>query len=343
MNDLNDIRACVNAYCARLGADRLLVQGAGGNVSWKENGALWVKASGTWLAQAQERDIFVGVDLAALDGALERGDFAASPRLLGDGALKPSIETLLHALMPQRIVLHLHAIDMLALLVQSDCAAQLAARLARLPALRWALVDYHQPGAALAGAVASALARQPELDVLFLKNHGVVIGGADVGALDCTLHTLWAALRTAPRVASHAQRILPVAPIASYFLLDDDVQPLALDATWHARLTSDWALYPDHVVFLGPSAPVHASWDALLLHQRLAPNSAGVLPELVIIEGAGVFAQPGFGAAKLAQLRCYCDVLARLPADVPACPLSMDRIGALLDWDAERYRQALNR
>ena len=45
----------VAAYCARIGADPLLVQGAGGNASWKEAGTLWIKASGTWLADAGEK------------------------------------------------------------------------------------------------------------------------------------------------------------------------------------------------------------------------------------------------------------------------------------------------
>ena len=356
------VRAGINAYCAALGADRLLVQGAGGNVSWKDGGALWVKASGAKLADAEQRDIFVGVDLPALDHAIKRGDFAVSPRLFAAGAMKPSIETLLHALMPQRIVVHLHVIDALALLVQPDCAEKLESRLAprtaRLPIVRWALVDYHQPGAALACAVAGALAQQPLLDVIFMKNHGVVFGAADIGALDQMLRTLCLALCIRPVATSPAASPLAasesVPALASYARLDDDVQPLALDATMFARLASDWALYPDHVVFLGPRAPVHASWDALLASGQVASQTsavtgagvgtdAGTLPELVIIEGEGVFAQSSFGAAKLAQLRCYCDVLARVPAGAPTCSLTLDMIAALLDWDAERYRMTLNR
>ena len=45
----------VTDYCAHIGADPLLVQGAGGNVSWKEDGTLWIKASGKWLAGAPAR------------------------------------------------------------------------------------------------------------------------------------------------------------------------------------------------------------------------------------------------------------------------------------------------
>ena len=37
---------------AALGADPLRTQGAGGNTSIKRDGVMWIKASGTWLADA---------------------------------------------------------------------------------------------------------------------------------------------------------------------------------------------------------------------------------------------------------------------------------------------------
>ena len=47
-------RISVEDFCSRIGADPLLVQGAGGNVSWKKGSVLWIKASGTWLAHAKK-------------------------------------------------------------------------------------------------------------------------------------------------------------------------------------------------------------------------------------------------------------------------------------------------
>src|SRR5450830_1321794 len=110
----------VKAYCARIGNDPLLVQGAGGNFSWKDDGLLWVKASGTWLAQAMENDIFVPVDLTHLRLEIGRGNFSVTPNVIGPSNLKPSIETLLHALMPHKVVAHLHAIEILAYLVREN-------------------------------------------------------------------------------------------------------------------------------------------------------------------------------------------------------------------------------
>ena len=46
----------------RLGSDPLLVQGPGGNTSVKIDGTMWIKASGTELADALTGNIFVAVD-----------------------------------------------------------------------------------------------------------------------------------------------------------------------------------------------------------------------------------------------------------------------------------------
>lgn len=113
------LHAAIVDFCARIGRDRLLVQGAGGNVSYKSNGALWIKASGTWLADAASQEIFVPVDLAHLQSAIARDDFEVSPISRDvDARLRPSIETLLHALLPHAVVAHLHEINALVHLVQ---------------------------------------------------------------------------------------------------------------------------------------------------------------------------------------------------------------------------------
>jgi len=49
----------LNNLSARIGRQPLLVQGAGGNTSLKDNNILWVKASGKWLAEAGNENIFV--------------------------------------------------------------------------------------------------------------------------------------------------------------------------------------------------------------------------------------------------------------------------------------------
>jgi rhamnose utilization protein RhaD (predicted bifunctional aldolase and dehydrogenase) len=310
----------VIAYCACVGADPLLVQGAGGNVSWKDGDTLWIKASGTWLADAARKDIFVPVDLAHLRAAIDSGDMDVTPRALGDGSLRPSIETLLHALMPQPVVVHLHAVELLAHLVRADFPLSVEARLG--DSVRWVATPYCKPGLALAQGVAAALTRRSDAQVVLLQNHGVVIGAQSTEEVDAILQLMLARLASAPLPPVASESDAGAGP--SYTLVaDEGVQQLARNPALFGHLGRHWALFPDHVVFLGPKA-------------HTAPGA-----ELVFLEGDGVYAKSGVSVAKLAQLRCYYDVLARHTDGSALATLTDSDVAALLNWDAEQYRMAL--
>ena len=139
----------LRALSARVGADPWLVQAAGGNASLKDQGVLWIKASGTWLKDAARRDIFVPIDHAALLDALDRRDPAADACLpfvradLDSTGLRPSIETSVHALMPQRVVVHVHCVNTIAWAIRDDAEARLADLLREFA---WAFVPYARPG-----------------------------------------------------------------------------------------------------------------------------------------------------------------------------------------------------
>jgi rhamnose utilization protein RhaD (predicted bifunctional aldolase and dehydrogenase) len=334
------MRSPVVDYCAAIGADPLLVQGAGGNVSWKDGATLWVKASGMWLADAARKDVFVAVDRDHLNASIARGDFDVAPKPL-TGGLKPSIETLLHAVMPHRIVVHLHAIEILARLVRRGFEMELQALLATR--VRWVSVPYLKPGAELARGVHVALGRSPGADIVFLQNHGVLLGGEGVAEIEALLRVLTETLKTPLRgsleAGARAAQAVAEGKNAYVRVPDAGIQELAMDEALFDRLESDWALYPDHVVFLGAAARRYERMDAL----RAESARNGAPPELAFVRGAGVFSAPGFGAAKLAQLRCYYDVLSRQPPGCKLNPLSHEAVAALLDWDAEQFRMRLGR
>ena len=97
------------------------VLGGGGNTSYKdkEKGIMYVKASGYSLADITE-DGFAAMDMAKLAGIMNKSypeedalrekmalEDLMSARMPGEEK-RPSVETLLHALLPQKFVLHLH-------------------------------------------------------------------------------------------------------------------------------------------------------------------------------------------------------------------------------------------
>lgn len=337
------LRDSVTDYCANIGADSMLVQGAGGNASWKDDETLWVKASGTWLAEAAQKQIFVPVDLTHLQSAISLGDFQVNPNILGESSLRPSIETLLHALMPHRVVVHLHAIEILACLVRSNCDAQIRALVGT--SLRWLNIGYFSPGADLAKAVSRSMKEISEAEVVFLKNHGVVIGGESVEKVDEILKRLVTVFYTPPRISRKVvEKVIAISKLEQIEKLgyrmssNRETNLLAQDGSLFERLAVDWALYPDHVVFLGPKALRFDCIDDFIS----SCSSVELLPELVFVRDIGTFEGEKFSPAQKVQLKCYSDVMMRQADDVQLSSLTDEHIAGLLNWDAEKYRKNLS-
>ena len=343
---MSTMRTAISNFCTELGQDPSLVQGAGGNVSWKQDNTLWVKGSGTWLANGDTEDIFVPVDLDAIRTALENRNLDITPRVIGEHPLKPSIETILHGIMPHRVVIHLHAIDMLRILVRVH-SRELINLLFNEPVLlgiSYTYIPYRKPGLDLANAIFSALQNQASVDVILLQNHGIVLGADSVEGIKNILKRLNKAcldfehqLHLVQIPDKNPITAIPSPPSHSLIPFPDlELQALALEPSLFKRLKDDWVLYPDHAVFLGAKAMTFPSLDHLAAWQTDYD-----LPELVFIENTGVFMQANLNQAKQIQLRCYYDVISRIGSDTDLQPLSQAEIDALLNWDAEKLRQQM--
>lgn len=330
MNTNNNFEQSILKFCAHIGSDPLLVQGAGGNFSWKMGDTLWVKKSGTRLVDAIQDPIFVPVDLQWLLKHLNNGNFNVTPKLLDQSKQRPSIETFLHALLQYRFVLHLHPVEILSYLIQLNCEVKLSNLMKNLP-ISWIVLDYFRPGPLLAAAVSRALIQHPDVSVIFLKNHGVVIGANTLANLQQHLKLVLDAFQTQPFEFKQNQHpnLVQLAPY--YPIADPTLHLLALNSDLFRHLSSHWALYPDHVVFLGQKATVYNSLEDLKCSEQ--PS------ELIFIHNIGVFTLPHFSSIQLAQLRCYYDILIRQPINIPLQTLTDNQVNDLLKWDAEQYRQ----
>lgn len=171
-----------------IGSEPGLVLWGGGNTSAK--GAetdflgsrvevLRVKGSGSDLRTVESRH-FTGVRLEPVRRLLAREtmdddtmvDYLAHC-LMEPGGARPSIETLLHAFLPHRWVIHSHADAILAIL---DATAS-AQRVQDLYQARLGLVAFIRPGFAMAKEAASAASALPGAEGLLLMNHGLVTWG----------------------------------------------------------------------------------------------------------------------------------------------------------------------
>lgn len=314
----------------------MLIQGAGGNASWKEGQSMWIKASGTWLADAEKKDIFVHIDTVHALELIVAGVSDLSSACIGDSSLRPSIETCLHALLAQRVVVHFHAVNVIALAVRKDAREEFARR---LRGLDWAWVDYVKPGPDLARAVMATIGDGDAPSVLVLGNHGLVIAADSLEQLQALLSDVLSRC-SVPVRAIPAESLQYLQELAKQwqsrgYILPQDTRchALALDPVCLKLSALAWVLYPDHAVFLGAHAAIVDAPPAGM-------EEGG--EECYIVPGCGVVVRQDLSPGQLAMLACYANITLRIGSVEETSPLSVDEISDLLNWDAEKYRQSLN-
>lgn len=316
---------------ARYGANPLLTQGAGGNTSIKDSKALIIKASGKRLSQALNEDIFVEMDQQRLLSAIGRGeeiDFNANLK----GPLRGSIETPLHAVIPQTVVVHLHSVRTLAHAIRVNARQALEERLAGLP---WALVPYAKPGWPLTWELQKTLAQSPSVWVL--QNHGLIVAADSCEGAEVLLDEVERRLERSPTnessspssalqswVASHPEYRLP---------RENHAHTLAFCGETLDRLVQG-VLCPDQAVFLGREVEVVNDLAEL-------PASPTAVATVVRQHGVLLKASASQGSDDL--VTCLGLLASRVEPSDKFSYLSQPQIEELLDWDAEKHRQALDR
>jgi len=327
------------AVSARIGADPLLVQGPGGNTSCKSGDALWIKASGFRLSDAAARPIFVGLSLAQVRGlavTADTEDFSTARLPGSDPALRPSIETALHALMPHPAVIHAHAVCSMTVSVLESGQALTATA---LEGLAWAWIPYCRPGAALAGAVCELLSKR-NVDVLILQNHGVVVGADTPEAAEFLLREVESRLACSVRTGPMADPAQLAARQTDRYEALAPFSALALDFELFAAVTES-ALFPDQVVFLGGAVPAAVADETLDAAADRISATSGIFPALILSQGIGAFGARERTSAASAVIQGLFEVARRLPAGSRTQGLPREEVEALLNWEAEHYRIAL--
>ncbi|GMB82524.1 class II aldolase [Shinella zoogloeoides] len=337
------------ALSKAVGSDILKTQGAGGNTSFKRNGVMWVKASGMWLAHAGERDIMVPVEVAPLVEALKAGDPRAEKATdfvfadLNASGLRPSIETSFHAALPQAVVAHYHCVNAIALSVLENREAVIAERMARLPDLTWAAIPYRRPGTPLAREIDRVAASRP--DVLVLFNHGVIVTGETVDAVRERIARVTAALTVEERPATAAD------PMELQVLADGSGFHPAKDAGSHktalspisVAIATRGSLYPDHVIFLGTEIGVLAEGQTAGAYAADRRSRNLQVPKMLLAPGKGVLLANELTEGGRVMARCLAEVVSRIPEGAAVAYLDPAQEHELTHWEAEQYRQALDR
>lgn len=283
---------------AKVGSDFALTQGLGGNSSYKEDGVMYIKASGMRLKDVENPAYFfkVGVaDSEFFDLGLDQPG-------------KPSIEVFMHALFEHKFVLHLHSSMGVAVSMLAKAKPEILAELDRE---KVCLLPYARPGEALKQSIKSALAEK-EYSAFLLQNHGVLYfanSSAELADAIEYFEKLWAKL-----LEPHGMALLR--PDSNESELSDE-QSIRLQ--WHAK--NNWRMSPDHCVFLGTEP---TEW----LNQISGTKTSEIM---------GLDAFDSTPTVKQEQLLWFVNVAINLPAmELPT--LSITESDELRGWEAEKHR-----
>lgn len=321
---------------ARIGGNPLLVQASSGNTSIKVDDVLWIKASGKWLIHAEDDDFLVSVKLMKARRCLRENTAISETETKSPGTRGASIETAMHAVLPQKVVVHVHSVNTIAWAVREDGPRQLSARLTGLP---WQWIPYTPSGTSLARKIDYALRCFPQTSVLVLGNHGLVVCGNSCRSTEQLLNEVEQRLAVEPRTApepKYPQLMQTLSASAWSLPTCEGVHALATDHI-SRRILSGGVLYPCQAIFLPEIVNMLAS--SVSFQERCGQRGYLGQPALLVIEDHGVLAGKHMTRAEEEMLVGLVNVVQRIDASAPVRYLTASELTHVLSLESENYRQ----
>ncbi|MCL5271156.1 MAG: class II aldolase/adducin family protein [bacterium] len=322
------------------GSDPEFVKAGGGNTSVKVGGRMWIKATGAHLGTVG-REGFLELDMAALAAVLATdfgsdmpaceqrfNEAVAAARLHPESGRTPSIETILHYLLPSRFVVHSHS----TLINTVTCCARGEDLTAELFGDDVGWMPYADPGIARAQAMRQALAGYARRTgraaprALLMQNHGPIVCGETpdevranteriVGAVERRLAAAddgepFGPIRRLPPgeavaqgavVRNHLGAVLRTERMPAHLVFDGSARVMMLAGAVRGReFAALGPQTPQQIVLCqssfplwleAPDAKTEAEWPNRLRESVRAHAAAtGLAPRVFLIEGLGLFA-----------------------------------------------------
>lgn len=348
------------------GKDPELVLAGGGNTSAKCGNIMYVKASGTSLSTI-DKNGFVRIRLDRLGSIFEK-DYPPDDDLREAEVLKdlmnsraegetkrPSVETTLHALFPQKYVLHIHP----ALVNGLTCSkgGEEAAR--KILPMNFLWIEACKPGYILAVICKDKMheykaSSGKDADILLLQNHGIFIAGESLEELDAklteVLNSLRNSLASSPDMGdAPASREMTefIKGLSEYgFVLDSGVKEASTYiVSYEKALPMMKPFTPDHIVYC-KAYPLFAGINdnpATLIEDYR--SKYGFLPRVIIAEGKGIAVRGDneeMAKNVLSLLRDSIKIASYSKSFGGALPMSDELTDFIVNWEVENYRSKVS-
>ena len=363
---LNKLTEMSNRY----GVEDYVLAG-GGNTSFKDETTLYVKGSGTSLADITP-DRFVAMNLEKLVQMLHadypKGDAAREAAALadmmaarqpGEEHKRPSVEALLHAMFPYAYVLHVHPTLVNGLTCGMDgeklCRELFGDKVAWVPLIK--------PGYVLALACQSAFENFKRKtgvlpQIALLQNHGIFVAADTVEEIDTIMGEVMATLESRLKrkpvlMVSHynADAASQIAPVLRMLYSNDGMSTVVFCAN---RLSDEFTadhetmkplmkpFSPDHIVYYKDAPLFIEQKDDIKAAFEAYQKKKGYAPKIVAVKGLGFFSLgKSIREAHNARL-LFLDAMktAVYAESFGGClPLPEEFTEFILNWEAESYRQ----
>jgi rhamnose utilization protein RhaD (predicted bifunctional aldolase and dehydrogenase) len=345
------------------------VLAGGGNTSWKDKDTFYVKGSGLFLAEATV-DSFVRIDRKALamiwkkpypESGSEREstvlvDLLAA-RTNGGEQKRPSVETLLHDIIPSTFVVHLHP----ALVNGLTCSQQGEQFVKEIFDNDAIWIPSTNPGYTLAILVKNALDAYynkycKSASIIFLQNHGIFVGADNIDSIKSIYSEIMTKIGTKikrnPDFSDERREQITDGAIARIltnlskgpvaFMYSTEIAKLITDRIAFTSVSS--AFTPDHIVYAG-SAPLFTEAQTDEGISTAWKNHVTGNPKIIVIQDIGIFGTAKTQKAANLALDLFKDaVKIAIYSESFGGPLFMtqDKIDFINNWEAERFRSGIS-
>jgi len=368
----------LKTYSNQIGSDPEFVLAGGGNTSCKIESELYIKASGTSLADITVEQ-FVIMDRVLLQ-SLWTKKYPSNDDLREKDVLKdvmdarrrdqyskrPSVEVLLHDIFPQRFVVHTHP----AIVNAITCSAQGQEAIIKLFGDRAIWIDEIKPGFLLASAVkvkvteyTLQMLKPPQL--LFMQNHGLLAAADSIEEIsllhDYVLRVIKQSLICIPDFSSvehDRERAALIAPAIRMTLMNSgnsivtyrnnkEISRLVNNESSFSPLNLPFT--PDHIVycrhkflFVHAEEDLNEQYGMIVSAIEKYKDEHGFLPKIIAIEKLGIFACGKSRKDASDALDLFMDavkIYVYSQSFGGAKHMSCDLISFIVNWEVESYRQ----
>ena len=322
-----------------LGDNFSFTQGAGGNTSYKSGGALFIKASGLKLKKANSKNIFVEVNYKKILSNLNSESVDPLNEVCKeDETYKPSIETTMHAIMPQKYIFHLHCLNTLSLVIQNNFEKELDNL---FKDLNYAVIKYTMPGISLTKEIQKKL-KNFVPDVLFLSNHGLVVGANSVKEALKKIYYISNKLnKSTLKKINLKQNILNEISRNTLYRPTKFIEANQLASSDRfINIAIEGSLFPDQVVFLGPK--IYLVNSLIDLYKISEDFKSAVKLPILIIPKAGILVPRNISPESEELVLALYLIITKIPIGKKINYLSKSEENEILNSNAEKYRLKIN-